>query len=155
MGKTLLPYNLPQGEKSFLHSWNAGGSCCWFFAWPRRAAAARYCVPASLREWRCLVFSPGLLSVPLCLTPLKASEVPGGDCGAGLNLSCLPVLSLGFLVVEKPATTGQLGRQPSSAGWLGPRGKGLWSQATPRQEVLGGVQSLPVRTSRQGLVSGT
>ena len=78
-----------------------------------------------------------------------------GGCGAGLNLSCLPVLSLGSLAVERPVTTGQLGGEPSSAGWSGPRGKGLWSQATPRQEVLGGVQSLPVRTSRQGLVSGT
>ena len=101
------------------------------------------------------IFSWSPVSPTLPHSLESASEVPGGDGGAGLNLSCLPVLSLGFLVVEKPATTGQLGRQPSSAGWLGPRGKGLWSQATPRQEVLGGVQSLPVRTSRQGLVSGT
>ena len=42
----------------------------------------------------------------------------------------------------------------SSTGQLGPLGKGLWSQATLWQEVLGGVQSLPVRTNSQGLVSG-
>ena len=84
--------------------------------------------PASLRQRRCLVFSPGYLSIPLCLTLVdSASEVPGGDCGAGLNLSCPLVLSLWFLVADKPGTTGQLGKEPFCAEqcWaVGPWGRG-------------------------------
>lgn len=86
--------------------------------------------PASLRQRRCLVFSPGHLSIPLCLTPVEsASEVPGGDCGAGLNLSCPLVLSLGFLVVDKPVTTGQLGKEPCCA-------EQCWTAGSPGEGAL-------------------
>ena len=107
--------------------------------------------------------SPGHLSIPRCFTPVEsASEVPGRDWGAGLNLSHLPVLSQGFLAVGKPVTTGQLGKEHCraercrAAGEPECRAPGEGASA-PGCEVAGGGGrrlSLPVRTCSQGLACG-
>lgn len=119
------------------------------------------CVPCSPRGTEGFsAYFPGHLSIPLCFTPVEsASEVPGRDWGARVNLSHLPVLSLGFLAVEKPVTTSQLGKEQCRAercrtvGELECRGPGEGASA-PGCEVAGGggrCLSLPVRTCSQGL----
>ena len=127
MGKTLLPYDLPQEEKSFLHSWNAGGSCCWFSAWLRQAAAARYSVA---------LLSSGSAGVWCFL--LVACQPHSASLRATVLLKCLWGLR-GWVEPVLPAcpVSGVSGSGKTSDNW--PAGRGAeqcWMVGAPGEGAL-------------------